>query len=144
MPTRPTIGLPAVKALTLLQPWAWATIYGGKDVENRRWKTRHRGPLLIHAGMEIDPTGSASVLKTLEDPFVFARPQVAWEARGAIIGLVFLADILTDSPSRWALPGWYNWALEFPQPIDPPMPYRGQPGLWSPPDTLVEALRDIL
>jgi hypothetical protein len=144
MSTRPTIGLPAVKALTLRQPWAWATIYGGKDVENRRWKTRHRGPLLIHAGMEIDPGGSASVLKTLADPFVFARPQVAWEARGAIIGLVFLADILTDSSSRWALPGWYNWALEFPSPIDPPMPHRGQPGLWTPPHTLVEALQDIL
>ena len=30
--------LPAVKALTIRQPWAWATIYGGKDLENRRWR----------------------------------------------------------------------------------------------------------
>jgi hypothetical protein len=27
---------PTVKALTIRQPWAWAVIYGGKDVENRR------------------------------------------------------------------------------------------------------------
>jgi hypothetical protein len=40
----------AVKALTMRQPWAWATIYGGKDVENRRRRTAYRGPLLIHAG----------------------------------------------------------------------------------------------
>jgi ASCH domain len=138
------IGLPAVKVLTVRQPWAWATIYGGKDVENRRWKTRHRGPLLIHAGMDVDPDGSALVLKTIADPYVFARPQSAWDARGAIIGLVFLADILTDSSSRWAIPGWYHWALEFPSPIDPPIPHRGRPGLWAPPATVVRALRDIL
>jgi ASCH domain len=138
------IGLPAVKALTLRQPWAWATIYGGKDVENRRWKTRHRGPLLIHAGVDVDPDGSASVLKTIADPDVFARPRTAWEARGAIIGLVFLADILTDSPSRWAIPGRYHWALEFPSPIDPPILHRGRPGLWVPPAAVVWALRDIL
>jgi hypothetical protein len=141
---RPAVGLPAVKALTLRQPWAWPAIYGGKDAENRRWKTRHRGPLLIHAGMDVDPGGSASALKTIADPDVFARPRIAWEARGAIIGLVFLADILTDSPSRWAIPGWYNWAFEFPSPIDPPIPQRGQPRLWAPPATVVQALRDIL
>lgn len=140
----PANGLPAVKALTLRQPWAWATIYGGKDVENRRWTTRHRGPLLIHAGVDVDPDGSASVLKTIADADVFARPRTAWEARGAIIGLVFLADILTDSHSRWAIPGWYNWALEFPSPIDPPIPYRGRPGLWAPPAAVVQALREIL
>ena len=140
----PVNGLPAVKALTLRQPWAWATIYGGKDVENRRWKTRHRGPLLIHAGVDFDPDGSASVFKTIADPDVFPRPQTAWEARGAFIGLVFLGDILTDSPSRWAIPGWYNWVLEFPSPIDPPIPYRGRPGLWAPPAAVVQALREIL
>lgn len=140
----PAIGLPAVRAVTLRQPWAWATIYGGKDVENRHWRTRHRGPLLIHAGVDVDPDGSASVLKTITDPDVFAWPRIAWEARGAIIGLVFLADILTDSPSRWALPGWYHWAFEFPSPIDPPIPHRGRPGLWVPPASVVQALRDIL
>jgi hypothetical protein len=29
-------GQPTVRALTVRQPWAWAIIYGGKDVENRR------------------------------------------------------------------------------------------------------------
>ncbi len=33
--------LPGVKALTVHQPWAWSVIYGGKDVENRRWKTSY-------------------------------------------------------------------------------------------------------
>lgn len=133
-----------VKALTLHQPWAWATIYGGKDVENRRWRTRHRGPLLIHAGMGADPDGPAAVLKTIADPHVFAHPRSAWDARGLVIGLVFLADILTDSPSQWAIPGWYHWVFEFPSAIDPPIPQRGRPGLWTPSPAVVQALQDIL
>jgi len=38
-----------IKALTIRQPWAFAILNLGKDVENRSWRTRHRGPLLIHA-----------------------------------------------------------------------------------------------
>ena len=28
-----------LKALSINQPWAWAIIQCGKDVENRKWKT---------------------------------------------------------------------------------------------------------
>lgn len=141
---RPLAGVPTVKAVTLRQPWAWATIYGGKDVENRRWITSHRGPVLIHAGLHADPDGPASVLKAIAEPEVFARPRAAWEARGAIVGLVFLADVLFDSPSPWAIPGWYHWAFEFPSPIDPPVPQRGSRGLWTPSAAVIEAVQGIL
>jgi hypothetical protein len=30
---------PAIRALTMRPPRAWATIHGGKDVENRSWRT---------------------------------------------------------------------------------------------------------
>ena len=36
-------------ALSVRQPWAWALLFGGKDVENRTWSTRHRGRIWIHA-----------------------------------------------------------------------------------------------
>lgn len=36
-------------ALTVHQPWATAIIWAGKNVENRAWPTKYRGPLLIHA-----------------------------------------------------------------------------------------------
>lgn len=45
------------KALSLRQPWAWAVVHGYKDVENRSWSTKHRGPLLIHASKQLDPEG---------------------------------------------------------------------------------------
>ena len=28
---------PAVEVLAIRQPWAWAMVYAGKDVENHRW-----------------------------------------------------------------------------------------------------------
>src|SRR6056297_741124 len=43
-----------MKALSINQPWAWAICHAGKDVENRDWSTRFRGPFLIHAGLKID------------------------------------------------------------------------------------------
>lgn len=36
-------------ALAIRQPWAWALIHLGKDIENRTWVTRFRGPFLVHA-----------------------------------------------------------------------------------------------
>lgn len=138
--------LPAVKALTLRQPWAWAVIYGGKDVENRRWRTAYRGPLLIHAGKNSDPDPEASsrLLWTMADPEAFGQPRGAWQAREAIIGFVYLADVLTDSPSPWATAGWYQWVFEFPSPVDPLIPCRGRPGLWAPPAAVAERLAEVI
>lgn len=37
------------KALSIRQPWADAIIWHDKDVENRNWPTKFRGPFCIHA-----------------------------------------------------------------------------------------------
>jgi hypothetical protein len=133
---------PAVKALTLRQPWAWAAIYGGMDVGNRRWRTAYRGPLLIHSGKDPDPDPEAvsRLLWMMADPEALRQPRAAWQAREAIIGLVYLVDILTDSCSPWAATGWYHWVFEFPSPVDPAVPCRGRPGLWVPPAAVAERL----
>lgn len=137
---------PPLRALTIRPPWAWAVIYGGKDVENRRWRTAYRGPLLIHASLrpDPDPEAVARLLWTMTDPGAYRQPRTAWQARGAIIGVVFLADIMTDSPSPWAVPGCYHWQLEFPSPVDPPFPCPGRPGLWVPPAAAADSLSDVL
>ena len=44
-----------MKALSVRQPWAELIVAGLKDVENRTWRTDYRGPVLIHAGMKIEP-----------------------------------------------------------------------------------------
>jgi hypothetical protein len=38
-----------MKALSLRQPWLWAVLDLGKTIENRRWNTHYRGPILLHA-----------------------------------------------------------------------------------------------
>ena len=43
-----------VKCLSLQQPWAWLILFGGKNVENRKWRTRHVGPVLIQASKRED------------------------------------------------------------------------------------------
>ena len=38
-----------MRALSLTQPWPWIILNLDKDVENRVWSTKHRGPFLLHA-----------------------------------------------------------------------------------------------
>jgi hypothetical protein len=48
-----------VVALSIRQPWASLIVAGLKPVENRSWRVRYRGPLLIHAGQRVDVDGLA-------------------------------------------------------------------------------------
>lgn len=45
-----------MRAITVRQPWAWAIVHGGKDVENRSRNIAgaYRGLVAIHAGLTID------------------------------------------------------------------------------------------
>jgi hypothetical protein len=117
--------LPTVKALTI-RP----AVGLGRDLRGQRCR---EPPVADHVpGAAADPRREGPRSRWLrvavvdEDPEAFGHPKAAWEARGAIIGLVFLADVLTDSPnvSRWAVPGWYHWVFEFPSTIAP----RSLPG----------------
>ena len=80
----------------------------------------------------------------MADPEAFRQPRAAWHAREAIIGVVCLADVVTDSPSPWAAAGCYHWVLEFPAPVDPVISCRGRPGLWIPPAALADRLAGVI
>jgi hypothetical protein len=45
-----------MKIISIRQPWASLIFLAGdpKDVENRTWPTRYRGPVLIHASQRAD------------------------------------------------------------------------------------------
>ena len=94
-----------MKALTVQQPWAWAIIHGGKDVENRTQAWSYRGPLAIHAGARWSDRGGRSGLiwRALSQQYgwptgpVTARddPRRGFDCirpLGAIIGVVDLVD----------------------------------------------------
>lgn len=49
-----------------------------------------------------------------------------------ILGEVDLIDVVTDSDSRWAVPGMYHWVLSNPQKCDLKIPQvRGRLRLWD-------------
>jgi hypothetical protein len=112
-----------MKALTIKQPWAWAIIFGGKDIENRTWRTRYRGPLLIHAGAAYRP--EASLPKGVRAP---ARDKLEFSA---LIGVVELTDVVEKSRSPW-FQGKYGFVLAKPRPLKPPVRCSGRLGLWTP------------
>jgi hypothetical protein len=49
-------------ALSLKQPWATLLAHGRKTIEIRRWNTKHRGKILIHAARIPDPRTEAWAL----------------------------------------------------------------------------------
>jgi hypothetical protein len=110
-----------MKVLTVKQPWAWAIIHGGKDIENRGWRTLYKGPLAIHAGARMHtftemPPRTAAV----PDDLVFS----------AIVGVVDLVDVVEASRSKW-FGGQFGWVLRNARPLARPIPCAGRLGLWS-------------
>ncbi len=98
-----------LKALTLRQPWAWLVVNGFKDIENRIWATRHRGPLLIHAGTSrVDLHWD--VKEEIEEDFGIRIPE-EYDI-GGVIGVVDLVDCVTDHPSPWFAADCYGWVLD--------------------------------
>lgn len=124
----------AMKAITVKQPWAWAIIHARKNIENRSWATRHRGPIMIHAGSDrreydrINPDA-------FESCFGVALPPKSQLTFGAIIGQATVIECYTwdDLPdehdSPWAFGPWC-WVLSEARSIAP-IPMPGQLGLWN-------------
>jgi hypothetical protein len=50
---KPAIGH-SMKIITIRQPWAHLIVNGSKNIENRTWPTSYRGPVLIHASLNIN------------------------------------------------------------------------------------------
>lgn len=97
------IELPAT-ALSVRQPWAWAIVHAGKDIENRSAAAvRHGmkpGRIAIHAsrGMTRDEYERAAAFMESID-VVCPRPDAL--VRGAIIGAVTVTEIVREHASPW-------------------------------------------
>ena len=125
-----------MRALTVKQPWAWAIVHGGKDVENRGWvpTTRHTGravDLLIHAGRGVDDVALEGAPPSFPAGVVVAVVAVtSWHR----------ADVCQGRCSPWAEPTGWHWRLTDPRPT-PHVAARGQMGLWTPAPAVLERLR---
>lgn len=113
-----------MKALSVRQPWAWAIIHAGKDIENRSRITRYRGLVAIHA------------TRCTRDEYEYAAEEIArlsgrkvplWEeirkAFGAVIGVAELTGCIEDSGEPGGESDWYQgdvgWVLAGAKPCRP-------------------------
>lgn len=91
-------------ALSVRQPWAWAIIHAGKDIENRSaFAVAHGltpGRIAIHSakGMTQDEYRDAADFMS---KIGVTCPPSRELVRGAIIGHVTVTSIVKDSDSDW-------------------------------------------
>jgi hypothetical protein len=141
-----------MKALSICQPHAGFIVADTngelpegavpKRIENRKWSTRHRGRLLIHAGK------SKNWLKQWDGPL---PPRMVF---GAIVGGCILADVVDVrrylankiDPESWRrttehqhtdVEAAYWWMLENVHRLETPIPYPGRLGLFDVPDSIL-------
>lgn len=119
-----------MKALSLKQPWAWAVISLGKDIENRTWSTSYRGRFLIHASKSFDLDGYGFVLRIAAERRILI-PRAADFERGGIVGSAVIRDCVRASDSPWFF-GPNGFVLQGAQAL-PFMECRGQVGWFNVP-----------
>lgn len=107
--------------LSVRQPWAWLIVNGHKDIENRTWKTAHRGQVLIHAGKE--PAATPKIINGVLVPEMFHY------RTGGIVGMVEITECVTSSKSKW-FEGPYGFVLTAAKAI-PFIPLRGRLGFFQ-------------
>lgn len=143
-------GIPAV-ALSIKQPWAWLIVNGHKDIENRDWLTKFRGPIAIHAGKTIDVdceysltchdgprhpvTGRPYAIDTGQRLVAsnshwdtYSAPSWA-QQKGGIVGVAEIVDCVETSTSEWFV-GRYGFIFRKARPVEF-VPVRGKLGFFD-------------
>ena len=134
-----------MKAMTVIQPWAYLLASGKKQNETRSWRTNYRGEILIHAGKKDMTQAMRQTLfeaRYMEKAGVFSMNMEL----GAIIGKAVLVDCFQiDEAYRYKLRreneaelafgdyrlGRYAWVMKDPVLFDEPIPAIGRQGLWN-------------
>jgi hypothetical protein len=158
-----------MKCLSVPQPWAWAILHAGMDVENRTWWTEYRGPILIHASKRYDAGAADEILGKMD---LIHRAQAPngipgrkLLPRGGIVGQAVLVGCVKHSDSLWfrgrrrragARPALapaprrhpprdeqpFGWLLREVEELEF-IPWPGRLGLFDFPDELVPRLRPV-
>ena len=125
-----------MKALSIRQPWAWAILHAGKDIENRTQNRHYRGELVIHAPAKLDTFDRW--------PQGVPKPDESVLHLRAILGVAELVDVVERSHSRW-FDGPFGFVLANPRPLPKPIRYlEGNSSFWTVPPAMARAIRKQL
>lgn len=130
-----------IPALSIRQPWAWLIVHGHKDVENRDWPTKYRGPLWIHAGKTKDHEQYEAAQEMAVEVGLELPPIDALNY-GGIVGQSYLYACVTASNSHWFV-GEHGFLLRDSKPL-PFVPCRGMLGFFNVHPDVLAAIGDRL
>lgn len=127
-----------MKVLSIRQPWAWLIVNGLKDIENRSWPTKFRGPVLIHASKGMTRAEYSAACNFAFWAFGGCLPDQGQRIpafhdldRGGIVGVAEIVDCVTQSSSPWFM-GEHGFVLRDARPL-PFTPLRGALGFFNAP-----------
>jgi hypothetical protein len=153
-----------VPAISLMQPWASAVLFFGKDVENRsKWPFKYRGPVIIHASK------SGPYKEDLQRFVELAREDGATDEdladisadsypgglfpQGCILGIANLTDVFQkgdsipkDNPlneSPWKFKDAGYWLYLENATVVHPVAFKGFVGLFKVPYDVASRLRPV-
>jgi hypothetical protein len=120
-----------MKVLSIRQPWADLIVNGHKDIENRSWPTKVRGPVLIHAGKQFESDSFDNLCINPVTRRFMRAGRFSYDV-GGIVGIAEIVDCVTASKSIW-FNGEYGFVLRNARPL-PFSPMRGMLGFFDAPD----------
>lgn len=141
-------------ALTVHEPWASLLVAGVKRVENRVWRTKHRGRLYIHASKNSGQVAQwSSGQVELPPSATRLLGHLATFPYGCILGHVELIDCvrvedlgddypqLLNAEHRPFVCGPWCWVMAPGSAVrfDEPVPAQGRQQLWAPPAGCIAA-----
>jgi hypothetical protein len=108
-------------ALSIRQPWCWAIMSAGKNIENRSWQAvnhglTRRGRVCIHASQSLQ-RGKYQIARDFMRGLGIECPEAIDLLRGGIIGSVEVVDVVTTSDSPWFM-GPRGLVLRDPRPCE--------------------------
>lgn len=117
-----------MRIISIKQPWASLIVTGArnietgkvdfKDIENRTWPTKYRGPLLIHASRRPDTVSQDEIARRFGVRLGSDAPV------GGVVGIADVIDCVPEHPSKWHVAGHYGFVLANARTL-PFKPWRG-------------------
>ena len=133
-----------MKALSIRAPWWWFILHGGKDIENRDWRTHYRGPVLVHASKWWAATRVSYDAFEMRHTTTAKPTPSAWSeiraAGGCIVGQVEIVDCVAESASPWFV-GRHGFVLRNPVAFATPIPCTGALGFFNVPADVMERVK---